>query len=589
MPSRRNLPPHHAARAGRRRPPARALKSSRPGLRARMAWTRGRVRAATVFAVLVFASIATVSVAHAADGITLSSWTAEVGSDRSVTITVNTTGGGGLQSRFSGQPSILGYVCVVATTGQDSFGLGQIILTESETPNGDGYSYHQNPAQPPSEPGELHCYANSVRLYGKDGSTYFLDTRAAIDAAGLTLEFTIPGISSPPPPPSPLSLTVAPATQTVGQPVSLTAQSAGPQGTLVTFRVRSGPDAKTFAAVVAADATGTATTALHGSTAGVDQVVAWKDADQDGVVDADEPAASAVVTWTAPTGRYQWVQLGDSYSAGVGLGKVTPGCDQDDGAYTPQAYAALNKSRTLLSDVLINPSCSGNTTADYWSSQAKFVGADADIATITIGGNDTFLQDKVIGCYIGRCGPDVFGVEAGTERNTVSWDEIFDRLVAVYVDARTRMSPAGHLYVLSYPIPFGLGSGSDCQGFEYQEQLAANAFATRLGDTIFLAVQEANKQVAQSGRSGNVHFIDWRTGTRREKLYTVPEGFPNAGQSFPVVVSPNGLCARDGKAFINGFVDTPRGANRLNSFHPNKDGYDYATRVLKSAIVSNFT
>jgi GDSL-like Lipase/Acylhydrolase family len=547
---------------------------------------------------LTFAGVADVAAApaaHAADGIVLSSWTPEVGNDRTVTITLHTSGGGGLQSRFSGTASLFGYVCQVAATGADSFGQASLVITESETVSGEVYTYRQNPAPPPSDPSELFCYANDLRLYGKDGSTYILDTRAAIEAAGLKLEFTIPGTNSqpppstPPPPPSPLSLTATPITQVTGQPVSLVAKGAGSQGALVTFHITSGPDASTFAAVIAADATGTATTTLKGSSAGTDQVVAWMDSDQDGVVDANEPSASATVTWTAPTGRYQWVQLGDSYSAGVGLGKVTPGCDQDDGAYTPQAYAALNKSRTVLSNVLINTSCSGATTADYWSSQARYIGADADIATITIGGNDVFLKNKIEGCYVGRCGPDVFGVEAGTERNKVSWDDLFNRLVAVYVDARTRLPPAGHLYVLSYPIPFGLGSGNDCQGFEYQEQLAANAFSTRLGDTIFLAVQEANKRVAQSGRSGNVHFVDWRTGTRRENMYTVPEGFPNAGQSFPVVVSPNGLCARDGKAYINGFVDTPRGANRVNSFHPNKDGYGYAASVLKSAIVRDFT
>jgi lysophospholipase L1-like esterase len=218
------------------------------------------------------------------------------------------------------------------------------------------------------------------------------------------------------------------------------------------------------------------------------------------------------------------------------------------------------------------------------------VTADVDIVTLTMGGNDAFLAKKVAGCFLGECGPDVYGVEAGTESVKTTWDDIFDRLVAMYTDIRTRMDRDGHLYVLSYPIPFN-GTSDKCEGFTYNEQLAANAFATRIGDTIYLAVQAANNNLAASGRPGHVHFVDWRKGTRVNNLYEVPSGYPDAGSTFPVVVTSNGLCGKKADSFLNGFQSRswdPANPDRINSFHPNTKGQDFAAEILAKAVLADF-
>jgi hypothetical protein len=289
-----------------------------------------------------------------------------------------------------------------------------------------------------------------------------------------------------------------------------------------------------------------------------------------------------------PRGPLHWVVLGDSHSSGTGLGRVTPGCDRDDGAYGPSAYRRLNREGTVRSDVLRFVACIGHTTHDYWSSQDDFVTSEADVVTITIGGNDLDIRGKIVECYILRCGPDIFMVRAKGGSEPVTWDQLFSRLVDVYFDIRTRMDPNGHLYVLSYAIPFAFPE-SACHRFDPDEQLAANAWATRLGDTIYQAVQAANSAIVRlAGRPGNVHFLDWRTGTRFENGYAVPAGYSNAGERHDVIISPNGLCTRvrGHKEFLNGFV-----VNRLrveNSFHPNRWGYDYAATVLANAVRSDF-
>jgi hypothetical protein len=127
-------------------------------------------------------------------------------------------------------------------------------------------------------------------------------------------------LDTPPqvPPPPTLTLTATPATQTVGDQVTLLAKGAGPKGTLVSFRAKSGPDSGRFAAAVAANSSGVASTIMRGSVAGTDVVEAWLDRNINGLVDAGEASAAATVTWNpAPSTRY--VALGDSIAYGHGL------------------------------------------------------------------------------------------------------------------------------------------------------------------------------------------------------------------------------------------------------------------------------
>ena len=293
----------------------------------------------------------------------------------------------------------------------------------------------------------------------------------------------------------------------------------------------------------------------------------------------------------------EWVHLGDSYSAGVGLGFIDPPCDRDLGNYG-QLTADAVATPVSFSDY----ACSGATTGAYWvpqhdgvQQQRLNITPDTDVVTMTFGGNDISFASKIYGCLLGDCGPDVWELSAGNSGgssfcfidlgcegpNGSTWDNIYARLVAIYADAREQMDPDGHLYVLSYPMPFSLGN-SCVAGVSNDEMLAINALTTRLGDVIYLAAQEANNQV------GNVHFVDWRTGNRIENLYEVPPGYDNSGERFAVHASPDGLCNDVGNApLLNAFSLTSKiggGFGFDNSFHPTSAGYEVAALRLVEAV-----
>lgn len=280
----------------------------------------------------------------------------------------------------------------------------------------------------------------------------------------------------------------------------------------------------------------------------------------------------------------QWISLGDSYSAGTGLGSVTSGCDQDSYAYSPRAIRDILSSRYSIGHTFV--ACSGHTTANLWATQLPAVAAGHTVATLTIGGNDIGFEPKLKGCAIGACGPDVMSLKADVPNGSQTWDVVYSNLVTTYVNVRKRMAAGGRLYVLTYPIPFSRQTSS-CQGFNAIEQSAANALITRLDDTIFKAVQRANELLpAVHGRPGNVTFIDWREGTRIVGGYVVPAGYSGAGQKFDTYSSSKGLCNTSGLTpLINGYVTS---TNYKNSFHPNSTGYWLAATKVSAGVLSAF-
>jgi lysophospholipase L1-like esterase len=109
---------------------------------------------------------------------------------------VNYSGGGGLVSRGANTTSIVGYVCVVASTGKDAYGASYDIGKEDLV---GGSTYEIGPFPPFSTFPTLDCHMNAAYLYGEDGSSLIYKTAEELAAAGLTYEFTIPGADSQPP------------------------------------------------------------------------------------------------------------------------------------------------------------------------------------------------------------------------------------------------------------------------------------------------------------------------------------------------------------------------------------------------------
>ena len=294
------------------------------------------------------------------------------------------------------------------------------------------------------------------------------------------------------------------------------------------------------------------------------------------------------------------VAVGDSYSAGVGLGDVTEPCDQDRwGTHIGIVTSRLSSAGSLRGTDIryFLAACTGAVTGfgllddSPWYRAANWVepqeeksilwqiqthvNSDTDVVTITAGGNDIGFASMIGGCWTGRtCGNDALNLDVASNRPSgdVDWDLLYDRLVLIYTQARSKMDPDGHVYVLTYPIPFNI-SGIRCDNLSQTEQAAANSLATRLGDVIWLAAQEADR------RAGNVELVEWRQGVRLDDFYTTPRG-----EVFDTYSSPTGICGDNGST-LNGFVNNaPINSNRDNSYHPSAFGYSQAADLLFEAM-----
>lgn len=233
---------------------------------------------------------------------------------------------------------------------------------------------------------------------------------------------------------------------------------------------------------------------------GTDRVVAWIDLDADKKVSANEPQASVDIGWTAPPGNTAYVAMGDSYSAGEGIGQpyqsgtddsFAPApnhCHRNDGAYGP----LLSQSKMLrgISDLTL-VACSGAETDDLFSAnpvnrgetpQLDRIGAATKTVSLTIGGNDLGFVELLNACANGGGAPGKTDCTNPKSAAGTALRNGFDERLGAFlgrsttrpdgstittIDKRTIRSlpyilrtiadkaPLAHIYVGGYPKLFG--------------------------------------------------------------------------------------------------------------------------------------
>lgn len=164
---------------------------------------------------------------------------------------------------------------------------------------------------------------------------------------------------------------------------------------------------------------------------------------------ADRSAAPPVQPEAAPTTApepLRYVSLGDSYSAGGGLlGGVEP-CGR-----APGAYPSLVAQQAVLTGTFT--ACNGATTGDVLDReqhpgegrQIDDVPADADVVTVSIGGNDIGFGPVITECVIGRQSCVRFDRQVTAELAALA-----PRLRRVYAGVRER-APGAEVLVVGYP------------------------------------------------------------------------------------------------------------------------------------------
>jgi lysophospholipase L1-like esterase len=137
-----------------------------------------------------------------------------------------------------------------------------------------------------------------------------------------------------------------------------------------------------------------------------------------------------------------YAALGDSYAAGEGLPPFEPGsgdCDRSPSAY-PRLVAAQEGSALNFAP------CAGAMVADVvGAGQLATVDPNADLVTVTMGGNDLEFARVVADCLVGAqpCSTDDADVEAALQRLGPALEDGYRQIKA--------RAPRARIVVVGYP------------------------------------------------------------------------------------------------------------------------------------------
>lgn len=282
------------------------------------------------------------------------------------------------------------------------------------------------------------------------------------------------------------------------------------------------------------------------------------------------------------TAGLDYVALGDSYSAGLGLtpltGQPTPECGQSSVNYPHQVAAAYGLD---LTDV----SCSGAETGDITTDsqfgnitpQIAALSADTDIVTLTIGGNDLGFTDIIQSCLAQTAdGPLLFPTQQGVflpncaSAYTAQGDSlagliagpISSSLAATYA-AIAAAAPNAEVFVVGYPSLF---PATIPEGGCFTQLAPGSSFPFTTVDTAYLHSVEVTLDAAIQNAAANAGFT------------YVPTFAPSVN---------NSACVTDGTAYINGVRIGADGFDPA-TLHPTTLGVTFLTDSVSTAIDAAF-
>src|SRR5271170_8127655 len=178
----------------------------------------------------------------------------------------------------------------------------------------------------------------------------------------------------------------------------------------------------------------------------------------------------------------RYVDLGDSYSSGVGAGDESGSCDQSPNAYGP-LWAAANSAASFTF-----AACSGATTSTVISSQLSSLSASTTLVSITIGGNDVGFSSIMETCILDSTSTCESAVAQAEQYATTTLPGNLSTLFAdIKADApKAKVVVLGYpdFYDLSVPICIGLSSG-DHQALDNGVNVLDGVIQTAAGNAGF--------------------------------------------------------------------------------------------------------
>lgn len=251
-----------------------------------------------------------------------------------------------------------------------------------------------------------------------------------------------------------------------------------------------------------------------------------------------------------------YVALGDSYTSGAGIlpqQSAAGACSRAEGNYPALLARALGTT-------VVDASCAGATSGNVLGAQSTATGtvppqidavpADADLVTLSLGGNDFGIYGQMMrACEVDapRAGflcQTAFGVHG---LRLVSAADQVEYPLAEAVAAVRRRAPQAHVVVVGYPRVMPQ-DGRTCPGLDWDPNDVLWA------DRVFQHLDDAMQAAA---RDAGASFVEVRS-----------------------VSDPLGVCAA--APWVKGAADT---VGNAAAFHPLPAGMAGTLSVLRSALV----
>ena len=290
------------------------------------------------------------------------------------------------------------------------------------------------------------------------------------------------------------------------------------------------------------------------------------------------PGVATESASAAQSGTFEYVALGDSYSAGLGLAPSTrlpvPSCGQSEVNFPHRVAEQLD---LRLTDV----SCSGATTADL-TTAAQFDGADpqldslsdsTDIVTLTIGGNDLGFVSVAATCAAASAeGPlltlssqpncESYFAHAGDENPaTVLADRVAPALSDTYA-AIAAAAPNARVFVLGYPNLFRDAASMPESGCFTQLGTEPSSLPVGTTDLAYLHGLESALDAAIQSSAADAGFT------------YVPTFADSLGHD---------VCSGADEEYVNGAILSGFGLASA-SLHPNDRGAEFLAAAARNAI-----
>lgn len=307
------------------------------------------------------------------------------------------------------------------------------------------------------------------------------------------------------------------------------------------------------------------------------------------------PAPAAAAEDEPAAGALNYVALGDSFTAGFGVGPYSqqpaPGCYQSEQNY-PHLVAA--KLELTLTDA----SCSGAVTANIIDTpqttitgegtapvQSESLTADTDIVTVTIGGNDLGFSDIATNCAAATAsGPTYSGYWTCKEFYDLPANDLKAKIDTIVAPALAKTyalikskAPKAKIFVIGYPALAPDADNTPAEGC-FRSLWYSNAFPFTAADTAMIHAVEVEMGAAikaQAEAAGAV-FVPTLAQSLAHSACAAADTAYIEGVTLSSDADPEAIKARGLQS----------GDIAVGALHPNARGIAFLDEVVAEAISS---